>query len=118
MPCRPHESYAQISVVHPRNGVAVIEFRGEYDLTTKSTTTKLMDEALAENDLLVLDLSETKFIDSSFLHSMVLIDKQAKASGKHVRIQLGTEPIVERALEVSGILAVIDRVHTREEALK
>ena len=70
-----------------------------------------------ENELVVVDVSEAAFIDSSFLHNVVGADRLARERGSRLRLQHGTALIVMRALEVSGILAVLDSVSTREAAL-
>lgn len=107
---RPHDG--GVSVIHPSDHAVVIELKGDHDLATRSEVMALMNDALESRELLVIDLSEATFIDSSFIHSIVEINKSAKELDKHVRIQLGTTSIVERALEASGVMAILDRVHT------
>jgi len=53
-----------------------------------------------------------------FLHTLLRVDRQAKSSGKQVRLQVGTAPIVKRALEISGVLTILDHAHDREEAIR
>lgn len=113
---RTCETYTVVS--YPRAGVAVAEFQGEHDLTTKSATLHLMNELLDQSVLLVLDLSATRYIDSSFIHSLLTVNARATDCGKHVRLQFGTAPIVRKALEISGVLEVLDHVSTREEAIR
>ena len=113
---RLSETYTAIS--YPRAGVAVAEFYGEHDLTTKSETLQLMNELLDQSVLLVLDLSATDYIDLSFIHSLLVVDARATADGKHVRLQFATAPIVEKTLEISGVLEILDHVSTREEAMR
>ena len=57
------------------------------------------------NILVVIDVTEAVFIDSSFLHFVVMANKAAGVHGGRRRLQVGTAPIVKSALEVSGILA-------------
>ena len=43
---------------------------------------------------------------------------RADASDRRFNLLLGTEPIVERVLEITGVLTILNRVHTLEEALR
>jgi anti-anti-sigma factor len=106
-----------VEVLQPRPGAVVVECRGEHDLTTSESLARLLTELVATNDLVVIDISEAEFIDSSFLHNLVKADRLARPRGTRVRLQFGTAPIVARALEVSGILMRIEHASTREEAL-
>ena len=72
---------------------------------------------VAENELVVIDLSETRFIDSSFLNSLAIAQRTTNELGDTVLLQVGTEPIVKRLLEGSGFLTHFDDVSSTEEAL-
>jgi anti-anti-sigma factor len=104
-------------VVLPRAGAAVLVLHGEHDLATKESLNEILTPLLDGNDLVVVDLSGVLFIDSSILGELVRADRAARAGGKRFRLQLGTEPIVRRVLEVSGLLDFFDCASTREAAL-
>ena len=106
-----------VEVLQPRPGAVVVECRGEHDLTTSESLGRLLTELVATNDLVVVDVSDADFIDSSFLHTLVKADRLARPRGTRLRLQFGTAPIVARALEVSGILERIEYAGTREEAI-
>jgi anti-anti-sigma factor len=106
-----------LEVLHPRPGVAVVECTGEHDLTSKDEFERLLSGLVVGNGLVVVDVSEAKFIDSSFIHNLVKADGLARQRGSRFRLQHGTELIVRRALEVSGILTYIESVSTRGAAL-
>jgi anti-anti-sigma factor len=106
------------TVVRPRPAVAVVEYRGEQDLSTRTTTAGLLDRLVEENDVVVVDLSSADFIDSTFLHELLKADQQAKAQSKRLRLQIGTAAIVERALEISGVLEIIEHADNRESAIR
>ncbi len=95
----------------------MVECRGEHDLTCRDELGRLLSELVAENELLVVDVSEATFVDSSFIHNLVKANRLAGERGAQFRLQHSTELIVRRALEVSGIFAHLDSVSTREEAL-
>ena len=108
---------SDLHVFHPRPGAVVVECMGEHDSASKEELGRLFSELVRENDLVVVDVSEAAFIDSSFLNNLVVADRLARQRGSRLRLQHGTSLIVMRALEVSGILAVLDGAATREAAL-
>jgi anti-anti-sigma factor len=95
----------------------VVECKGEHDLTSRDEIGRLLSSLVARNELVVVDVSEATFIDSSFIHNVLKGNRLAVERGARFRLQHGTEPIVRRALEVSGILAQLENVTTRDEAL-
>jgi len=107
-----------IEVVHPRPETAVVVLHGEHDLSTKTELHQTLTELLDAHKLVVADLSATEFIDSTVLGELVRADHKAKDDGTQFRLQLGSEPIVNRVLEITGLLGVLDWYPTREEALE
>lgn len=107
-----------VLVEHPAEGTAVAVFAGEHDLATADETRTLLTSLIDENGLVVVDLSDAEFVDSSTVFTLLLCHQAAVARGRTFRLQLGTAPIVERVLELSGVLKVLDCVPTREEALR
>jgi anti-anti-sigma factor len=108
----------QIEVLVMAEGVAVVECKGEHDLTTKHEIADLLNRLLVENQLVVVDVSEASFVDSSFINNLFVADSFASRHGKRFRLQYGTPPTVHRVLEISGVLDKLDLAHTREEALR
>ena len=107
----------EIEVLRPRPGVAVVECKGEHDMATRDQIRDLFAGLVAENDLVVIDLSEAQFIDSSFLLNLVRAHRASQKRGTTMCLQVGTDRIVSRMLEISEILTVIDSARSREEAL-
>jgi anti-anti-sigma factor len=105
-------------VSHPQPGVAVVECAGEHDMTTKDETAVLLSALIAENDLVIVDVSDARFIDSSFVNNLLRADRLARDRGSRFRLQVATAPIVRRVLEISGILDKLDIATTRDEALR
>ena len=68
-------------------------------------------------ELLVVDLSETQFIDSSAIGLLVKTKIEAEALGVQFRLQLGAESVARRALEINRLLDSFHCATTREEAL-
>jgi anti-anti-sigma factor len=108
---------SELKVLKPRPGTAVVEVFGEQDLATRDKTADLLDRLIADNELVVVDLTETLFIDSSFLNNLAKAQRTARERGRTVLLQVGTEPIVKRMLEISNFLTHFDHVSSREEAL-
>ncbi len=106
-----------IVVLHPRTGVAVAEFTSEHDVSSKQAVRELLGRLVDEHELVVADISEAEFIDSSIISCLLSADKQSRIHGKRFRLQLGTAPIVRRAIEITGALEILDHASTREEAL-
>ena len=89
---------------------------GEHDLTTSKEVGSLLADLVAENELVVIDVTEAEFVDTSFLHNVVNADRLSRAHGTRVRLQLGAAAIA-RTLELGGVLERLDHVPTREQAL-
>jgi anti-anti-sigma factor len=106
-----------ISVKHPRPGAAVVELLGEHDVAEKERLQMLVHQLVATNDLVVVDVSEAEFIDSSVIATLFESARMAKRLGASFRLQTGTATIVRCALEVSGILEALDVANSRQEAL-
>jgi anti-anti-sigma factor len=87
-------------------------------LSSAPDLSDLFESLIRTNELVVVDLSEAQFVDSSVLRHLFTAYELADASGKVFRLQLGTRAIVERVLEISGILETIPCVPTRAEALR
>ena len=104
-------------VLRPSLGQAVVELSGEHDVETREMLEELLASLIAENELVVVDCSKAEFIDSSVLHNLLKADRLARAAGARFRIQLGTAAIVEKALELSGLLDCLEVVPDRERAL-
>jgi anti-sigma B factor antagonist len=110
--------HPKLNVAYPRPGTAVVECCGDQDMTGKEARHELFTRLVDENELVVIDLSPADFVDSSFIHTLLATDLYARRQGTTMRLQIATAPIVERALEISGVLQTLDVVRTREEALR
>lgn len=93
----------RVTVSCPREGVAVVEFAGEHDLTTKEATHALLRRLVADNDAVVVDLCAATFIDSSFISCLLTADREAAGRGSEVRLLVSGAPSIAAALRVSGV---------------
>lgn len=106
-----------IVVSHPRTGVAVAAFKGEHDVHTKDEVAALLGDLIAKNQLVIAALGDALFIDSSFLSNLVQADTAAKGRGTRLVLEMGTDSIVHKVFEVSGLLERLDCITSKEQAL-
>ena len=104
-------------VLRPRPGAAVVECTGEHDIVTAPELDAVLEELAAENELVVVDISETEFIDSSIIHCLVKAHRRSRDQQTEFRLQFGSAAVVDKALKLSGVLEGLDVATTREEAL-
>jgi anti-anti-sigma factor len=107
-----------IRVVPETTEIVAVCVEGEFDVANVTALREQVDGQLASENDLILDLSQATFIDSSVIR--VLFDAAGAVKGRDqaVVLQLGTTPIVERALEIVGIEGALPRAHNREEAVR
>jgi anti-anti-sigma factor len=108
---------SELRVLYPRPGTAVVEVLGEQDLATVDETARLFAKLVVQHPLVAADLSAAQFIDSSFLKNLKNAQQSAQELGHTVLMQVNTEPMVRRILEVMNFFDHFDHVSTREEAL-
>jgi anti-anti-sigma factor len=108
---------ATTDVRSPQPGVAQIILWGEHDLSTAVQLRKTLDQALASCSHLIVDVSSVQFMDSSTIKVLVNAQKAATEKDCGFNLVLSTTPLVERVLEITGVLPTLNRVHTLKEAL-
>jgi anti-sigma B factor antagonist len=106
-----------IKVRSPQPHAALIELGGEHDLYSSDELRQTIDMSLPSCDHLIIDLSAAEFIDSTIIGVLVQTMKRASGLGRKFGVVLGTAPVVERALEVSGVLPLLNVEPTVERAL-
>ena len=107
-----------IRVVPETDEIVLLCLEGEFDVANVSTLRDQVDFALVSGNNVILDLSEATFIDSSVIHVLFSAARAVEGKGQTVILQLGTAPIVERALEIVDIDRALPRAHDRKEALR
>jgi anti-anti-sigma factor len=106
-----------IEVRWPRSEVAVVVLRGEHDLASVGTLAGQLANALATSEHLIVDVSEAAFIDSTTIRAIAAAKNEADLSGRRFNLLVGTAAIVEMALELSGVIPLLNTVHSLDEAL-
>ena len=106
-----------IEVEQAEAGQAVVVFKGEHDLTQVKALGERLSELIAENELVVVDFSNARFVDSSVINLLLETKRAADVKQHRFRLQMGTECIVYRVFELAGVLSFLECCPSREEAL-
>jgi anti-anti-sigma factor len=107
-----------VEVTYPRLGACVVTVYGDQDRGSAEEFERQLANLIERNELVVLDVSEAEFVDSSFLRNVLVADRRANEQAKRFRLQMGTAPVVRRAFEVSGVLDRLEVAGSREAALQ
>lgn len=99
------EVVVNVSVAnHGSETVAVVS--GEVDADNCSELSAAILERPDLTDLLVVDMSDVSFIDSSGISELLRIQKAAQADNRALRIK-DPSPSVHRVLEITGLLSAL-----------
>jgi anti-anti-sigma factor len=107
-----------VRVVPEADEIVAVCLEGEFDLRSAPMLGEELDRALESKDHLILDLSQVTFIDSSVIHVLFSVSKGVSGRRRTTVLQLGTAPLVERALTIAEIEQVMPRVRSRAEAIE
>ena len=100
-----------------RPHAALVVLAGEHDLHSADEVQQTFDQSLAVRDHLIVDLSAAEFIDSTIVHVLLEAKKNAVELDRKFNVVLGTVAVVERILEVTGVVPLLNVVPTVERAL-
>lgn len=111
------QSQFRVDVRHEEGGT-VIAVSGELDLASSPALEKRLDEVFGSDaELVILDLRELEFMDSTGLSVLIRAHQTAEAGERRLSVVKGP-PQVQRLLTLTGVgerLAVVD---TPEDALR
>src|SRR4051812_21733105 len=93
-----------------RNGTVVVIASGEIDLASSPELRAALYHPDARADTVMLDLREVTFMDSSGLGVIVGQHKRAREEGFRFAVAFTGAAEVERILELSGLVTVLDIV--------
>jgi len=106
-PHRGHENAAtaapELTLLERDDGV-VVHARGEFDLAVKEQLNKFLASL---SGLVIVDLSEVTFLDSSAMGAFVHARNELVADGGDMRLR-NPHAVPRRALEVGGLASWID----------
>lgn len=103
--------------VEMAGGVPVVAAPGEIDITSADDLrTALVAAAARGHGTFVVDMSLTRFCDSSGLHALVAAHRRAQAEGGEVLLVV-SDAAVLRVLAITGVDQVIPNFTSLDEAL-
>jgi anti-anti-sigma factor len=105
-------------LVRPTGGAVVVELLGEHDLDTTPQLRPVLFHLVEDNDLVVLDLSDAEFVDSSVLLMIVQTNRLAQERRSQLRVVSDETTSVHRVLALSRVLDHCDVAPTRAHALR
>jgi anti-anti-sigma factor len=105
-----------VRVSDAAEGVKAVSVSGELDLSTAPDLEGPLEEAVANGDSLLIDLSRCEFIDSTGIALIVRASQRLGSNGRRLAICSENEQ-VRRVLEITGLELSIPVHRTREEAL-
>jgi anti-sigma B factor antagonist len=99
-------------------GVPVVTVAEEIDVTNaEALRSALLQAAAAGPGTLVADMTQTRFCDSSGLHTLLAARKRAGEQGRELVLVIPSGATVKRVFEITGMDRVIPNVTTLAEAL-
>jgi anti-sigma B factor antagonist len=97
---------------------AVFAVEGELDLASSPTLEQELDRVGdADVDLLIIDLRQLRFMDSTGLHALVKANKRATEAGRRFAVVKGG-PQIQRLLSLTGVGELLIVADTPEELLR
>ncbi len=109
------EAFPQFDVTVGRHdAVATVVVTGELDLATAPRLSAALGEHF-DAEMLVVDLTDTRFIDSTGVRMLIEADRRAVDSGARVVVIVGDGPVrrVLELCELDGRLAIVSEHPSR-----
>jgi anti-sigma B factor antagonist len=108
---------ADLSPYEVIDGVPVVAAPEEIDITNAPDLRSALQVAAADgHGTLVLDMTKTRFCDSSGIHTLLAAHKRAQSEGGELRLVI-PDPSALRIFAITGVDRVIPNATSREEAL-
>ena len=98
--------------------VPVVRAVGEIDLATASVLRDALAALHSDTEMVIVDLTEVTFLDSTGLSVLIASWKRQRASNLQGGFRLVvTKPVIKRVLDVTGLAQVFEIFSSLEEAL-
>ena len=91
-------------LVEEIDGAVLVRLRGEYDLQTAPLVDRTIEPLLEPHRVVIIDLVETTFLDSSILHALLVANRRAQAGGAQLGLAVGSNYAVRSVLELTNLL--------------
>jgi len=114
----PASDALSIQYLYPADGVTVVSLTGDCDLATAALVSRALSFAMEENPAtLVLDLSETTFLDSTGLRVIHDANTRRKRKGLDGLV-LVTNEMTQRLFEITVLASTVAEAPDLESALR
>jgi len=101
-----------------RGSLSLVRVYGEIDMSNDRDVLTAIEAAVArETDRLVVDLTNTTYMDSAGLALLLRLAERIQARQQLLSVVVPVDSRVRRAFELTGLLSVIDVVSRSEDAL-
>jgi anti-sigma B factor antagonist len=98
------------------DGATVIAVSGELDLASSPALQEELDRIASDSTLLVIDLRELEFMDSTGLSVLVRAHQRAEEQGRRLAMVKGPQQ-VQRLLSLTGVSDRLTVVDSPEELI-
>jgi anti-sigma B factor antagonist len=103
--------------VHSENQATVIAVSGELDLASSPALQEELDRvAASDSELLIIDLRELDFMDSTGLSVLVRAHQRAEEQGRRLAMVKGPQQ-VQRLLNLTGVADRLTLVDSPQELI-
>jgi anti-anti-sigma factor len=106
-----------IAVRSPQPGAMVVILGGEHDLYSSDWLQQTFADSLSGSEHLIVDLTTAEFIDSTIIGVLIHTKNRAEGLSRKFTVVLGTAPVVQRILDVTGVLPLLNVAPSVERAL-
>ena len=94
---------SETEVIRVASDRGMARFIGEHDLITKSEVAALLAELISENRRVTVDLRNATFVDSSFLHCLMVASRDAKSAGTDFDVLVAPTGPVRSVIQIAGL---------------
>lgn len=114
----PHPAdLAPVVARYERDGAQVVRLAGEIDLYAEPALTEALEQAAGCGELVVVDLTDVAFFDSTALAAVLAARRRVREAGGDLTLVVGGREAT-RVFTISGLDRVFTMTATLEEALR
>ena len=95
----------------------IVSVTGEVDMGTAPRLAEAFEGASARTRLVVVDLTDVSFVDSSGLNALLQSQRALAERGLSLRIVAPTTGVVRRVFEIANLTEPLHVVESRDDAL-
>lgn len=98
----------QTQVIRAGPSAALVQVRGDVDLTTSRALERVLTEAVHRERVVVIDARAVSFMDCAGLRALLAASREAQAQARHTRLALeGVQAPVALVLHLAGTEALL-----------